>query len=195
MYSENVRNDQEFSPSSYKKNMALFLASIGIRIIPIMEPEITERKNGKGEVELIPPKDRGKLPYIKWKDGASSDPEIIESWFRLWPNMNYALLCGEVSGIFVLDVDGPEGLRSLAEIITTYCGGDTSVLNTLIQRTGRTDGGFHVIWKYPKGANLGPWTKKLPGLDARGNGSYIVGPGSTHHTGAVYYLEYDGAAL
>jgi hypothetical protein len=48
---------------------------------------------------------RGKIPLTKWKDAATTDPATIDAWFARWPDAGVALVTGERSGLFVVDLD------------------------------------------------------------------------------------------
>lgn len=43
----------------------------------------------------------------KW--GATVDPEEIKQDWRQWPHANIGITTGEASGLFVIDLDTPEG--------------------------------------------------------------------------------------
>ncbi|PIZ31208.1 MAG: hypothetical protein COY40_02645 [Alphaproteobacteria bacterium CG_4_10_14_0_8_um_filter_53_9] len=96
--------------------------------------------------------------------------------------LNIAIATGPDSGMWVLDVDGPEGEASLQALIAKHgpiC--DGSLLAG--QSTGK---GHHVIFKHP-GRKVFSRVKKLgDGLDTRGDGGYIVAAPSRHHSGRVY---------
>ncbi len=61
--------------------------------------------------------------------------------------------------------------------------------------TVTTGKGRHVYFRQPPGVLLGNGTGALAGrgMDVRGNGGFVVGPGSVHHTG-VRYTPVDVAA-
>ena len=79
-------------------NAALYYASLGWSVIPLR------------------PKD--KKPALKsWepyqKERASE--EQIRAWWKKWTRANIGIVTGTISGIIVLDVDGPEGQESIAD--------------------------------------------------------------------------------
>jgi hypothetical protein len=74
-------------------------------------------------------------------------------------------VCGAVSGIVVLDVDGPEGEASL--------NGHKVPPAPMV----RTPHGRHVYFRHP-GRPVPPKVGLLPHVDVRGDGSYVVAPPS-----------------
>lgn len=59
---------------------------------------------------LFPCRRRDKRPRIKgWQDAATSDPAQLVRWARAFPGCNWGVATGAVSGIWVLDIDGPSG--------------------------------------------------------------------------------------
>lgn len=137
-------------------NAALYYASLGWSVIPIR------------------PKD--KKPALKWEQyqtGRASE-EQIRDWWEKWPRANVGVITGGISGIIVLDVDGPEGRESIA---------DKDLPPTTCAITG--SGGYHYIFKHP-GGEVRNFARRLPGLDLRGDGGYIVAPPSIHPNGNTY---------
>jgi len=117
-------------------------------------------------------------------DATTDENQIREWWEFDFPLSNIGIRTGKESGIVVLDIDpdkgGEESLRQLEtqhaplpETPTVLSGG----------------GGRHRYFLYPgrlvrtTGGVLGP------GLDTRGDGGYIVAPGSLHASGHVYCWE------
>lgn len=91
----------------------------------------------------------GKHPITKrgFKD-ASTDEETIERWWQDHPYANVGVVTGKNSGIAVIDVDGNEGEKSLADLEQRH--GATPV--TLQTRTG--GGGRHLFFSYPTKSNV-----------------------------------------
>jgi Bifunctional DNA primase/polymerase, N-terminal len=99
---------------------------------------------------------------------ASSEERVIRSWWRRVPRANIAVACGSGSGIVVLDYDvkaGKKGLQTLASLCSRF------QIRTLTQAT--PSGGRHQVFQYP-GPVLRNAVDRLPGLDIRTDGGYVV---------------------
>lgn len=126
---------------------------------------------------VFPCKPGAKVPACEHgcKD-ATRDAEQIRRWWTAMPEANIGIATGPASGIFVLDVDGDEGLEALVDI-------GEGIPGTLTQAT--PSGGLHLVFAYP--AEVGNSARKLgPCLDTRGAGGYIVAAPSVHPNGGVY---------
>src|SRR6266576_2325330 len=77
----------------------------------------------------------GKHPRTRngLKNG-STETKLITNWWQKWPDANIGILTGPESGICVLDVDGEEGLKALAELSNS-----NDLPATLTALTGRQD--------------------------------------------------------
>jgi putative DNA primase/helicase len=125
-----------------------------------------------------------KAPYPrKGHKEASRDPLRIAAWWGQWPSANIGIPTGEVSGLFVLDVDvkhGHKGLDSL-KALTREHGElpDTPMVHT-------ASGGLHYYFGYPKGSGIKRVMTGLgDGLEGLGDG-YILAPPSRLADGSVY---------
>jgi len=128
----------------------------------------------------------GKHPIlINGVNGASKDVFNAKCWWDPdpdigYPGANIGIATGNISGFFVLDVDGPEGEESL-KILEEKHG---PLPRTVQERSG--GGGRHFFFKNPPSIDIRPKVRLLPGLDVRGNGSYIVVAPSKHISGGTY---------
>jgi len=126
---------------------------------------------------VIPVEPKGKRPLVRWEqyqhEPASEDQ--IRAWWTEHPTANIGIVTGQVSGIVVLDVDGPEGAQSLEQ--------QPEIEPTAMSATSR---GTHLFFKHPGDVELRNFARKLPGLDFRGDGGYIVAPPSIHSSDHVY---------
>lgn len=130
----------------------------------------------------------GKHPvFDKWQK-PTTPADTDSGWWRMlaaneqnpvdWsPRSNIGILTGEVSGIFVLDVDCKEtdGFATLARAEAQHP--DEPIPNTLMVQTG--SGGRHYYFRHP-GFNVGntkPWGSK-GGVDIRGDQGQVVAPPS-----------------
>jgi len=125
-------------------------------------------------LSVIPLKPNGKGPLIKWQEYQSrkATEDEIRKWWSAAPNANIGIVTGTISNLAVVDLDGPEGLASASEL------GLTSTVSYL---TGRGK----QLW-YLNKEGLGNSVKKLPGLDVRAEGGYVVAPPSIHENGRRY---------
>ncbi len=121
----------------------------------------------------IPVKTRSKepnlaelAPYLTRR--ATKDE--LSSW--LWSGVG--IVTGALSGILVLDVDGPEGEEELKKYGHPI---------TPMVRTAR--GGLHLYFKHPD-AEVRTGIRVAPGLDVKANGGYVVAPPSIGPTGEAY---------
>lgn len=119
-----------------------------------------------------------KRPVIDWKKYQSQHPSPAEldSWQGTASNV--AIVTGKLSNLLVLDVDNDEA-QALVE--------SWDLPETVSAKTSR---GTHLYFRYPNreiktnAAILG-----CTGLDVRAEGGIIIGPGSLHHSGAMYRWE------
>lgn len=94
--------------------------------------------------------------------------------FEKYHGENIGIATGEVSGIWVLDVDvknGAKGQQSLDGLIAKY----GALPETVKARTW--SGGTHYFFRMPEGG-MGNRTNVMPGIDVRGTGGYVVAPPS-----------------
>lgn len=118
----------------------------------------------------------GKHPRIAW----SKEPGVPSMWEK-WPNDGFGIATGERSGIWVLDVDPKNGgFETLAALEQKHA----PLPKTISVKTG--SGGLHFYFKYPGPEYRNTAGALGPGLDTRGDGGYVVGPGSLHKNGKRY---------
>src|SRR5215203_5793346 len=96
--------------------------------------------------------------------------EELRSWS--WPGVG--LVTGPVSGLLVLDVDGPEGERELKK----YGHPVTPMAST-------PSGGMHLYFKHPE-HHVRTRIKAAPGIDVKASGGYVVAPPSAGPNGRTY---------
>lgn len=114
------------------------------------------------------------------KDATTHELTITKWWTR-WPDAMIGMPTGRASGVWVLDVDLPDGPASL-EAIEAQVG---PLPSTLEQVTG--SGGRHLFFKMEAGVEIKNSARKLgPGLDVRGEGGYVIVPPSMHLSGRRY---------
>jgi Protein of unknown function (DUF3987)/Bifunctional DNA primase/polymerase, N-terminal len=119
----------------------------------------------------------GKHPIGSWKAAQTerASPEKLEEDFRRHPHANVGIVTGAVSGVVVVDIDGPDGVTSLRKILD-----EPPKLPSV-----RTGNGHHLYGRHP-GTALKNFVKTYPGLDGRADGGYVVAPPSRHVSGKDY---------
>jgi len=120
-------------------------------------------------------KARSKEPVGRWTEEATTDPQTIVAWLA-GTDLNYGIACGP-AGLVVVDEDDPGAADRLAQA----CGHDR-LPATFTVTTGK---GRHFYYAV-NGTPVRNGVRKVPGIDVRAAGGYVVGPGSTHPSGARY---------
>ena len=125
---------------------------------------------------------RAKKRTEAWKHYQTERPteEALKDWMRAPTNL--AIVTGAISGIVVVDLDTPEAVAwAVANLPATPI------------RTATTQG-EHWFYKHPgrpvkcRGNESLPYPLSL-GSDVKGDGGYVMSPGSIHPSGAVYRAE------
>lgn len=140
---------------------------------------------------LFPVTPCDKRPLIAdWPNQATRDESRLQFWLRRFPGCNLGVATGPDSGVFILDVDGEQGLDALANLELRGC----VLPKTLMTRTGR---GTHVFLEWPpNGAVIRNSAGKLAsGLDVRGAGGYAIVPPSVHPNGTAYEFVEENAPI
>lgn len=123
-----------------------------------------------------------KSPYTtRGFRSASRMPRIIDRWWTDHPDAMIGIPTGELTGVWVLDVDvadGKPGEETLAALIAT----NGPLPPTRQAKTA--SGGRHIYFQHHPGVrnrgSLGP------GLDVRGDGGFVIAPGSQLADGRRY---------
>jgi hypothetical protein len=120
-----------------------------------------------------------KRPMVAWGRYQESlpEPSLVNAWLKAWPGCSWAIACGPVSRLVVVDVDPRHGGD---KTMTEYPALPPTVVS------GRGDGGYHTYIRTPEA--ISSRNSLLPGVDLKGVGSFVVAPGSTHETGGVYQM-------
>lgn len=124
------------------------------------------------------PVTQNKVPFPRThghKD-ASCDEQVVRELWKKFPNANVAIATGKKSGFFVLDVDVKEckvGDESLDDLVKEF----DSLPETVESITW--SGGRQIFFRYPQDMDVYNSQSKIgKDLDIRGEGGYIVAPGS-----------------
>jgi hypothetical protein len=125
-----------------------------------------------------------KRPCIKgWQADATTDASAIEQWWRQFPDAVPGIELGR-AGLVVIDSDrhgGPDGVAALSLLAADHGGLPEGPVS-------ETPGnGEHHIYLQPSGEVFGNGRGALPGgIDVRGNGGWIAGPGSVRPDGRCW---------
>lgn len=135
---------------------------------------------------LHPVCDRTKRPLtLHGHKDATTDEVVIREWWQRWPNALVSIPTGPTTGLWVLDVDGPTGCHSLADLLTLLGCGDVSDLSPVVVET--PSGGLHIYFKLRDSEPVRSRASDIgPGLDTRGAGGAIIAPGNVRSDGRDY---------
>ncbi|MCC7181167.1 MAG: bifunctional DNA primase/polymerase [Acidobacteria bacterium] len=121
----------------------------------------------------------GKVPAMAWREYQARRPTEAEirAWFGGAPS-NLAIITGALSNLVVVDADSREGLR--------WCVRHLPYTPWQV----RTSRGYHLYFRHPgvtvrNRAKLDTRDGRID-VDVRGDGGYVIGPGSVHASGAIY---------
>ena len=135
---------------------ALALASAGIKIFPA---------------------GADKRPLLKgWQDTATSDADTIRTWWDHAAALP-AIPCGQ-NNLLVIDCDrhngGADGVAAFKSLVAAH-----GALPRQVPLVITPNGGLHLYFKQPNGEALGNGRGSLPpGIDVRGAGGFVIGPGA-----------------
>lgn len=111
---------------------------------------------------------------------ATTDPDVIEAWWRRQPQANIGVPTGTASGLVVVDVDvhGPvngfEAFRRADE---------AGLVDGWQLLVATPSGGMHAYYPAAPGTEQRSWQAARAGVDFRGDGGYILVPPSTVDSG------------
>jgi hypothetical protein len=121
----------------------------------------------------------GKHPMLPWRnyDGNTKGP-----------SGGYGIQTGHFNGIFVVDLDvgvNKDGTPKSGFAALDQLAAGRPVPDTL--RVMTPSGGVHLYFNLPPDAYVPCSRSELaPGVDVRGHGGFVVGPGSPHKSGGIY---------
>jgi putative DNA primase/helicase len=138
----------------------------------------------KSGCAVFPVVARGKKPAIKdWQRRATKNRRIALRYFRRPNEMNYGVLLGGDSNVFVVEYDGLDGKESLTALTKA-----NGFVRTLTVESHR---GEHSYLRAPAGFRVRNSVGRIAkGIDIRGEGGFVVGAGSTHPTGSIYRFKH-----
>ena len=153
----------------------------GLSVFPLTHP-VAHR----GESEA------GKKPMLKWSQFQTRRPteREVRGWFGGVDGpsalRNIGIALGPISGCIVIDVDSPGAIGALRD--------DGYPVPPKWVATAKGEHWYYG-WddQHPIGnrAKISVGGTRIP-VDVRGQGGYVVGPGSLHDTGHVYALNSEG---
>jgi hypothetical protein len=139
------------------------------------------------------PEKLSKKPMLDgWREKSTTDTIELVEWWTRWPNALVGIDCAK-AGLAVVDLDrhgGPDGVAAFDEIAREH-----DILVGPVTRT--QSGGFHVFFRQPESEPLGNREGALAGrgINIRGAGGYVVGPGSVLPDGRAWRLDDDSPDL
>lgn len=134
-------------------------------------------------IKVFPVKRQDKMPLCaNGFKAASMDSVQLQEWNKKFPNCNIGIPTGHINGLLVVDVDGEEGFKSLAQLEQQH--------SKLIAPTVITGKGKHLYFKMPVNTDIKSSVSKIADhIDIRANGGYVVAPPSIHENGHCYTWE------
>lgn len=127
-------------------------------------------------------KSSGKHPRVNgWREQATTDTDLVRTWWNLWPKANIGIATGPQSGVWVLDVDKKDGgLETLDRIIKE----NGPFLPTPTQKSG--SGGLHYFFSYDH--RVKSRVKAIDGIDTRSDGGLIIVSPSENEVGNYEWI-------
>jgi hypothetical protein len=127
-----------------------------------------------------------KHPAVKWKvlQDRLADQAELEGWKHLFEN-GVGFITGAISGVIVIESDGPEGEAVLAEFEREH----GPLPDTLTIRSG-SGRGLHRHFRHP-GFTVKTVANPSIKLDVKGDKGYCVLPPSLHKSGGRYEVVND----
>ena len=165
---------------------ALSLAASGFRVLPLFHIA-QDLSCGCGHRGC---ENAGKHPRLgAWQRRATTDKEKITEWWTIDPRCGIGIATGSASGVWVLDIDTRhDGDESLADWESEN--GDLPM--TMLVHTG--GGGYHHYFKWSDAVEIRNRANVLDGVDVRGEGGFVVAPGSAHVSGRRYVLDVESTS-
>jgi putative DNA primase/helicase len=130
--------------------------------------------------EILPIEPGGKVPMGGYSSrNTFGSARKMDEFLDAYPQANFAVATGPGTGVFVLDIDGEEGVESYRRLTAEH--GKLPWAPSV-----KTPRGYHLWLKYPS-SEIGCSTSRIaPKIDVRGEGGYALLPGSIGANGARY---------
>lgn len=127
---------------------------------------------------VLPIRREDKRPCVPWKGLQSRRVSRAEvhGWYLQYPAAGVGIVCGQISGLVVVDGD-PRNGAGLAALTARLPA-------TPVVETG--GGGRHYYFRVPADAPVRKVPGLVPGVDLQGEASYVVAPPTIHPSGVPY---------
>lgn len=114
------------------------------------------------------------IPWMLYQSKRPTENQIIE-WWTKYPDANIGIVCGEVSGVDVLDFDTDEAYNLF---------NNNFIPDSFLTPTVKTPKGYHVYFKHRAG--LSNSVRVINGTDFKTSGGYVITPPSKGVNGKNY---------
>ena len=125
---------------------------------------------------VVPCKPDQRFPTIAWAEYQHRHATVseIERWWEEEPNANIAIVTGEISGVTVVDIDGTEGLKAMAQAGVILP--PTRII--------KSPHGWHAYYSYVHGvpSRAGVYPK----VDVKNNGGCVCSPPSVVNLSLIH---------
>jgi bifunctional DNA primase/polymerase-like protein len=149
---------------------ALSYASRGWHVLPLHDVTSGACSCAKGASCKTP----GKHPRLAdWTTVASANDGTVTGWWKYWPDANVGILTGRRSNLIVLDVDPRHGGD---DALAAFVAEHGPLPETVAVLTG--GGGLHYYFACPPGDGAIKSFTLAPGLELKGDGTFVVAPPS-----------------
>lgn len=160
---------------------ALYYLSLGWSPVPLCHPS-HQGKIPAWHAKRCQERNRGKCPLVHWRDLAHYPPTPLQvrDWWKEFPLANVGIVLGGPTLMTAWDVDGPEGMAQLLELLQ-------GELPETLEFT--TPGGGRRYIYSPRGIRGCPvrhFRNEGRALSFLSLGSLTVMPPSIHHSGRFY---------
>ncbi len=155
---------------------------------PTQDPPGTPANKRRGKKPLVAGADKdeyGKaIPHTGGLWRATTDEVQIRKWWGKYPKALIGVPTGARIGLFVVDLD-PRGGDTVDDVLGRLEAAVGPLPSSPVSMT--QSGGRHIWLKNPAGGEL-PKNRagKIPGVDWRGEGGYVIVPPSVMSDGAAY---------
>ena len=178
------KSDQPRKSSEHQQKQLVTHPS---EILELLDPggepcqfEPIARDLARAGLHVHPLRPGDKRPLLKgYQRLASTDPDTLAQWAEDYPNANAGIVTGPESGVIALDCDLRHGAAATLDWLKRQHG------ELPLTWTALTPNGWHFYFRHPGGQVRG-YNRLGSGVELKGDGANLVGPGSRHATGLQY---------